>query len=471
MRRSRIDLYRLNLFNFVDVRLADTLPPVSADSFVPIQVQVTEASLRRVRLGGGYGTFDCFRTLGAWTVYDFLGGGRTLDLSAQFSKIGVGSPMDLDLQSGTPAICPGLKNEASERLKLNYNLSTSLREPFFLSRRTSAGITLAAERYTEYQAYLQEHVGAELSFTWRPPVEIPITLSYSLSRAKTDADPANFCRFLDVCRVEDTEAFSERRTRAAIGLSFVWDHTDSPSTGSRGTRLTGELRYASRHILSDPQVQFTRGVLEFASFHRFARRSVIAWRVRVGAVHTPLDTRYVSPEDQFYGGGPNSVRGYGQNELGPIVRVLERVDTSGTKLDSIIRRSATGGDRLLLASAEVRVPLPGLADRVSGSVFVDAGQVIEHGQSEESLTDLKITPGMGVRIATALGAMRLDLGFNPYEPPGSLLYVYNEAGTELRPAQKDPDCQGNDCAPLLYRPRVESLLGRLRLHFSVGQAF
>jgi outer membrane protein assembly factor BamA len=471
MRRSRVDLYRMNLFNFVGIRQVDTVPPTTGDSLVPVQVRVTEASLRRIRLGGGYGTFDCFRTLGAWTVYDFLGGGRTLDLSAQFSKIGVGEPADLGLQDGRFGICRGLQDEVPERLKLNYNLSATLREPFFLSRRTSAGITFAAERYTEYLAYLQEYVGAELSFTWRTPVEIPITLSYSLSRAKTEADPANFCTFLDVCRVEDTEVFGERKTRATFGLGFTWDRSDSPTSASRGRRLTGEFRHASDNIGSDRSIQFTRGVMEFASFHRLARHSVVAWRVRVGVVGTPLDTPYVPHEDRFYAGGPNSVRGYGQNELGPLVRVLTGVDSAGTQVDSIIRRSATGGDRLLLASAELRVPLPGFADRVSGAVFVDAGQVIEHGRGGESLTNLKVTPGVGVRIATALGPMRLDIGFNPYDPPESPLYVYNAAGTELAPAQEDPACQGEDCPLLRYAPRVESFVGRLRLHFSVGQAF
>jgi outer membrane protein insertion porin family/translocation and assembly module TamA len=341
-----------------------------------------------------------------------------------------------------------------------------LREPFFLSRRTSAAITLGAERFTEFQAYLQESVGGELSFSWRTPVDVPVTLSYSLSRARTEADPATFCAFLDVCLLEDTRVFTERRTRATIGLGFVWDRTDSPTSATRGTRLTGEFRHASDNIGSDALIQFNRGVMEFASFHPVSRRSVFAWRVRVGAVGTPRDTEYISPEDRLYGGGPNGVRGYGQNELGPLVRVLEPVESTGQEVDSIVRRSATGGDRLLLASAELRVPLPGFARRVFGAVFVDAGQVTEHRSDEESaidpgesLTDLKVTPGVGFRVLTALGPMRLDVGFNPYEPRASAFYRESD-GTLTTEGLPNP-----------YTPEVEGFLSRLRLHFSVGQAF
>jgi outer membrane protein insertion porin family/translocation and assembly module TamA len=466
LRRSQADLYRMNLFNFVGIGLADSLRSSDGSPSLDVEVRVAEASLRRLRLGGGYGTFDCFRGLGAWTIYDFLGGGRTLDLSAQFSKVGVGEPLDLGLQEG---ICLGLRDEDTSRLKLNYNLSVGVSEPFFLSRNTSAGITFGAERYTEFQAYLREQVGGELSFTWRTQPELPVTLSYSLSRSKTEADEATFCTYLDLCLVDDIGAFTERRTRSMLGFGFVWDRSDSRASATRGRRFTADVRYASSSIGSDSLIQFTRGVAEFASYHRVARRGVFAWRLRLGAVTTHKGIDFISPEDRLYGGGPNSVRGFAQNELGPLVRVLDRIEGTGGGIDSVIRRSATGGDRLVLASAEIRVPLPGFADRVSGALFVDAGQVIEHTQSDERLTDLKVTPGLGFRIATAIGPMRLDVGFNPYDPRPGLLYEYNEGRTELLPVAED--CGEAVCVPLDYAPQVESFLGRLRLHFSVGQAF
>ncbi len=473
LERSRLDLYRMSLFNFVSVGLADSIPSESDDTTVTVRVRVAEAALRRLRLGVGYGTIDCFRTLGAWTVHDFLGGGRTFDLSTRLSKIGVASPVDGGFENN---VCGALDEEDELRLKLNFNATASLREPFFLSRRTSAAVSFTAERHSEFQAFVRQSVGGELSVTWRTPIDIPIVVSYALSSAKTDADPASFCSFLNVCRVEDTEVFTERRYRSMAGLSFVWDRSDSRLDPTRGSRLTGELSHASTFIGSDSLIQFTRGVVEFASYHRVARRSVFAWRVRLGAVGSPTlnlaggGRRFVPPEDRLYGGGPNSVRGFGQNELGPIVHVLDTVlaDEGAMLPDSIIRRSAVGGNRLLFANAELRFPLPVFSRRVFGAVFVDAGQVFESGVQvfesgvgDEGLTDIRVTPGVGLRIATPLGPMRLDIAYNGYKPRSSPLYrTVKVAEEEGELVLVNP----------LYVPE-RGFFGRFRIHFSVGQAF
>ncbi|UCG86539.1 MAG: BamA/TamA family outer membrane protein [Gemmatimonadota bacterium] len=463
--RSQLDLYRLNLFNFVSVGIVDSLEQAQDDTTVTVRVRVAEANLHRLRLGGGYGTIDCFRVLSGWTLYNFLGAGRTLDLSAQFSKLGAGAPTDWGFENSA---CPALSEEDPARLKLNYNVAVSLREPFFLSNRTSAAITFGAEQYTEVAAYLRQSIGGSFALTWRTPLEIPITGSYGLGRAKTEADRATFCQFLDVCRVEDTEVFTEPRFRATVGLSFVWDRANSVLNPTRGYRLTAELRHANDFLGSDSLIQFTRGVIEFASYYRVARRSVFAWRLRFGAVVAPrlqLESgaeRYVPAEDRMYGGGPNSVRGYGQNELGPLVRVLERGDydpTTGQVSDtSLVRTSASGGDQLMFANVELRFPLPVFGGRVVGAVFVDAGQVAERGDEIVTLSDIRVTPGAGLRIATALGPIRLDIGYNGYAPRPSRLYQPNVEGElELKDEAYTPDTPG--------------FLGKFRLHFSVGQAF
>ncbi|UCD24676.1 MAG: BamA/TamA family outer membrane protein [Gemmatimonadota bacterium] len=460
--RSQRDLYRLNLFNFVTVGLADTIPESESDTTVSLAVRVSEANLHRIRLGGGYGTIDCFRVLSGWTLYNFLGAGRTLDLSAQFSKIGVGEPTNWGFENN---VCPALEQESDSLRKLNYNVSVGLQEPFFLSRRTSAALTFGAEQYTEFRAYLRQSIGGAFAVTWWTPFGVSITPSYSLGRAKTEADPASFCQFLDVCLIEDTKAFQQPRFRATVGLGIVWDRANSVLNPTSGRRITMDFRHADDFLGSDSLIQFTRGVFEYASYHLVTRRSVFAWRVRLGAVGAPLvqlesgESRFIPSEDRMYGGGPNSVRGYAQNELGPVVRVLERVDTTSGVPDSIIRTSASGGNQLILANAEIRFPLPIFSGRVMGSVFVDAGQVADRGDDLVTLSEIKITPGFGIRIATALGPIRLDVGYNPYRPRPSPLYKPDIASGELELIASN------------YVPAPASFLGKFRLHFSVGQAF
>jgi len=489
--RSQIDLYRMNMFNLVDVGLADSTDFESPDTVVTVQVSVAEAALHSIRFGPGYGTVDCFRAMGAWTAYDFLGGGRSLDVSARISKLGASNAT---LQEH---LCRALRHEPPERDSLNYTVTASLTEPFFFSRNVSASLSFTAERYSEVQAYLRRSVGGEVALTWRTPFNVPLTASYGLSRAITIADDAIFCFFLNVCQweeepgrpISDTDVYRNWLLRSEVGLSFSLDRSNSPLDPSRGYRLTGGLRHASEFLGSDSLVQFTEGMLEFSSYHRVARRGVFSWRVRLAAVHSPLlydsdeaPYRFLTADDRLYGGGPNSVRGYSHNELGPIVRVIDQTFTPDSipKLDALtpdsvtaypVRSSATGGDRLVFANVEYRFPLPLFSGRVYGSAYVDAGMVYESSDSVATIFGVvgkhfRVTPGFGFRVASPLGPMRLDVGYNPWPPQESPQW-YAEILV-------DPDTDSYELRPLpglSGEAPVRSFFNHFRLHFSVGQAF
>ena len=68
---------------------------------------------------------------------------------------------------------------------------------------------------------------------------------------------------------------------------------------------------------------------------------------------------FIPPDQRFYAGGPNDVRGFERNELGPVVYV---VPEGGVGPDSVfpdsVRVAATGGNTLALANVELRVPSP-----------------------------------------------------------------------------------------------------------------
>src|SRR2546422_9067108 len=80
------------MFRSVSVALADTAPGAAGDSTVRVLVRVSDAPRRRIRLGAGYGSIDCFRLQAGWTAYDFIGGARALPLPGQLSKIRRGGP-------------------------------------------------------------------------------------------------------------------------------------------------------------------------------------------------------------------------------------------------------------------------------------------------------------------------------------------------------------------------------------------
>jgi len=453
------DLYRTGAFDYVDVRLVDSIAKGPDDSLVAVQVRVREGPLYRVRMGGGYGTLDCFRVLGALTVHHFLGGARVLDVSARLSKIGTGDPFSWGLQNN---VCRGLDAETdSTRLALNYNVTASLTQPTVLLRGASATLSFTGERRSELLAYVREAVGGDLALTYRPSWDLPVTLSYGLERGNTKAEPASFCVFLSVCNTVDIAVFQEPLVQSALSLVVVRNRQNSLLSPTRGSLASVELKWASPVIGSDSLAQFTRLQAQWAMYLRVGRSGVLAWRVQAGTiVPATLATggqnlKYVPPEERFYGGGPNSVRGYGQNRLGPQVRVI-RTDSASMTPDTVT--SASGGNDLLFANAELRFPLPGFANRLEGAMFVDAGQVFVRGDEILKYRGLRITPGVGLRFITGIGPIRLDLGYNGYGPePGPL---YQEVGPQLVLIDSS------------YAPAAPtSFFKRLQLHFSVGQAF
>jgi outer membrane protein assembly factor BamA len=287
------------------------------------------------------------------------------------------------------------------------------------------------------------------------------------------AEPAIFCSFLNVCSDPDIAVFQRQRVESVVGLSLVRDRANSVLDPTRGSRVFIEARYASRFLGSDSLIQFAKGTAEIAAFHPLGRHTTFAWRVRGGGIISPSlgfsgqSVRFIPPSERFYAGGASSVRGYGQNELGPVVRVVnpDRPETTTVRTpdgrDSTVIggdtvTTAKGGNSLVIANAELRFPLPGFAGRLSGALFVDVGQLFERHGELVDFSRTRITPGAGIRIATPLGPMRLDVAFNGYAPERGELYVKQGTGLQL----VNPDF-----------PQNAPARNRLQVHFSVGQPF
>jgi outer membrane protein assembly factor BamA len=451
------ELYRTGAFDYVDVRLTDTVP--RGDSTVTVRVAVRDGKARRLRTTAGYGTEDCFRLLTGLTSARLFGGLRNLDVTARLSKIGTGSPFSWGLQNSA---CPALRrdNDNPERLALNYNVTASLTEPALFTRSLSGTIGLSAERRSEVGAYVQEGFGTSLRLTIRNRWNVPLTLSYEIGRATTKASPATSCLYLNICRLDDIERYQSPRRKGTLGLLLTRNRQNSVLDPSRGSIASAQLRWASSLTASDSLASFTMLQGQFARYVPIGRRGVLAFRLLGGTLLPSaitvggVERFYVPPEERFYSGGANTVRGFGQNELGPVVRIIDSIAArSDGTLDTLTIRSASGGTDLVVANVELRLPITSRL-RVAG--FVDAGQVFDR---KDDLPDpgIWVTPGIGLRFETGVGPIRLDVGYNGYgQREGPL---YREEGSELVLVQPR------------WKPQGRSFLDHLRFHFSVGQAF
>lgn len=480
--QTQRDLYAMGVFSSVNVVLVDSLPPAPAgtgtaprDSAVRVLVQVAEGPRHQLSFGGGYGSIECFRVQSGWTAHDFLGGARTLDLAARVSKLG-----------GTPKVSTGLDQFCNPFSgtwtfdTLNYSVGLTLRQPAFLSRRNVGTIGLVAERHSEFTVFTREAVSANADITFNARGRLPLTLGYSYSYGRTQATAGVYCSLFRLCDATSQDFLRRRRHWGAVSATLVRDRVNNVLDPSQGSVTTVTLLHSSRLVGSEKPYEFNRGELEMAKYYPIGRRSVFAWRVRGGTILPQTlslpgqSVAYVPPDQRFYGGGPNSVRGYGRNELGPLVYVVvgdttspAGVDTAATrrageKVFRNVQSSPTGGNTAVILNAELRLPSPILPQRMRLGLFVDAGQVWERGEEIISISGMRVTPGAGVRFTTPLGPVRIDAAYNGYAAErGPLLYQVSDTSSTIQQIRSSyPPVRAN-----------KTFWQKIVLQFAVGQAF
>ena len=428
--QSQRNLYESDLFRFATVNIDSAAFQPDADS-VPLLVQVNEGKRRRIRGGLGYATNDCFRGSLGWTSRNFLGGGRVLDLTSRVSKVGVGAPVDWGLADN---ICGASRNDTVGSAKVNYYLGASVRRPAFLSPNNAITVSVFTERRSEYKVYLRQEAGASIAFTRTTPRRRnPLSLTYTLSYGRTEATAQSFCSFFNACTADVIQPLRENRMLATLTATANFPRVNSQIDPTRGSIGSLELTHSSKYIGSSSLQQFTRFIGAMAWYRPLSRNVVLSWRIKGGLIVSPnVDVAsgsgaFIPPEQRFYAGGPNDVRGFDRNELGPVVYVVPQSAVGPPVNSDSVRVAATGGNGLAVANVELRVPSPILGSRLRLAAFVDAGGVWRRGSNERPAV-IRVTPGMGLRIATPLGPARLDVAYNPYKLQPGTLFQFDPAG-------------------------------------------
>ena len=427
----------------IEPRLLDSVS-VNADSArVDVTVNIAERFMHSRTLSAGYGTLDCFRTQLQYTDRNLRSRARRLEVTGRLSKIGVGTPTDVE---GADALCGAVaKGKDPYSNRLNYYVGATLRPPVGPGGLRIPEFTLYSEVRGEYQAYRRTTaIGAIASVTLQAAPRLPVTLAYDLSYGKTEAQPALFCSVLNRCAPEDRRVFETTRRLAVIGANFSRDRTDDPINARHGSFTRLAIRHASPLTLSDSAFQFSSAVLDLSKFWGLGLGTTLAVRVQLGAVFGSSE-RLVPPQERLYAGGPTTVRGFRQNELGPVAYVVSP-DTS-VATQQFVRRPITdstftyevapsvqpfrvvpvGGNTVAVGNIELRLRSPFLPTLLQWTLFTDFGQVWSRGGNDASLrnSSLRTTPGIGARIYSPIGVVRLDFGYNDYAPRAGAAY-FNE---------------------------------------------
>lgn len=461
--RSQRHIAATGLYRFASVQVDTARLPDPLDS-VPVLVRVLPANRYRLAAAGGYGTDDCFRTDAGLTVRNPFGVGRLLEVSGRLAKIGTGAPLDFGFADRF--ICRRLQDDPIGSSKLNYAASVSWQRPAFLSPDNSLALTAFAERRSEFAVFLREEFGGAVTAVRETRARIPVTLGYRLAYGTTTASAVNFCAYFNACNPVDVAVLQERQRQGVVSLGVSSLRVNNLLDPSRGASVALQVSHSAAWTGSEELQRFTRLGVDAAWYQPVSRTVVAALRVRAGVLTSPPITtrdgregRYVPPEQRFYGGGANDVRGFDRNELGPVVYVV--LDTAavpgpdGSYAPGQVQVAPVGGDRSAVASAELRMPSPVLRSFMRLVGFVDVGSVWSNRIAGEQPAQVRVTPGAGLRVATPLGPARLDVAWNGYGYPEGPLYA------------SQPDGSLVVAAPRYVKPRDPGFT----FHFAIGQAF
>ncbi|MDH4210621.1 MAG: outer membrane protein assembly factor BamA [candidate division WOR-3 bacterium] len=179
----------------------------------------------------------------------------------------------------------------------------------------------------------------------------------------------------------------ERDLLHGFVVGWLRDKRDNPFYTTKGSYLGANLEINGVVLPSD--IDYLRPTMQMRFYRPFIGL-ILAAAFKAGMVKPVAPTVNVPVYKRFYCGGTSSVRGYPERGIGP-------VDENDNPL---------GGRFLGEISAEVRFPIYKV---LGGVLFVDGGNIWQN--QEEIDTDLRWGVGVGLRLKSFLGSIRLDYGF------------------------------------------------------------
>jgi len=370
LRKSKDRLRDLGYFEDVGYDIEDTDQPDHKD----LVVQVKEAKPGSFSFGGGYSTVD--KLVGFVELEQ-----KNFDISNWPSLTGGGQDIRLRGEVGST----------------RKNLLLSFTEPWLFDYPVSAGFDafltdIQKDSSTGY-AYDERNLGGDIRLGKRFDDYFSIGSYYRLEQIKISNLDSNVSA--DLAAEEGTNVIS------SIGASATFDHRDSPVVPTTGWVIDNGADLAGGFLGGDKDFYRLQTGGSFFIPVRVGEDwlSVIEISGKTGIVHAYGDSDRVPIFERYFTGGASSIRGYNERKVGPLD------PGSG---DSI------GGEAMLVGSVEYTVPI---IEIIKGAVFFDTGNVWSRAK-DYGTGGLKSGTGVGLRVKTPIGPIKLDYGIPLNSEPG-----------------------------------------------------
>jgi outer membrane protein insertion porin family len=225
----------------------------------------------------------------------------------------------------------------------------------------------------------------------------------------------------------------DRRVRlSTISASYVRDTRDNLLDAHKGIYQSFELALTPSALGSS--VNFARLLAQVSHYKNVGHGMIWANNLRIG-LEAPFNGSRVPISEAFFTGGGATLRGFPLNGAGP----QEYLTVCGNSADPSTCGAITvptGGNQLLILNSELRIPVDALKKGLSVVPFYDGGNVYKHVGFRDFTTNCNSAPvtsvspltgntistvtpscftssvGLGLRYATPVGPVRIDIGHN-----------------------------------------------------------
>lgn len=409
--RSKIRLQRLPYVESVEV---ENVPVAGTPDLVDVDFDITYRMPGQFSGGLGYSELQKLMLNGSIVHTNFLGSGERVALNANSGRFST----FYSLSHTDP--CTTL-NCISRTVGVNY--------------RDITAFTAAASDFstTSYGASLE--YGIPITEFQSLSVGLAFNKSELLSSARSTLQAQEWVTnngnpFIN-SSTGGIDFFGTEFNSTELILGWIYDSRNRALFADRGSRQQIFLSYA----VPGSDVEYFTARYNYTKYINIYGPWTIRINAELGWGEALGSTTALPPYKQFYGGGPESIRGYKESWMGPI-------DSYGRPY---------GGNVLVASQLELIIPLPEkFSSQARASIFYDIGNLFNTG--EVSFTDKLGSP---IEYKPEFDDLRTSVGIAVQwlAPMGLFRFSYALPLNEFK---------GND---RFYGDQIE------RFQFSIGQAF
>lgn len=361
IKRSKERIYNLGLFENVAFDTEPTENPEVQNMIVTVK----ETKTGEFSFGGGYSSVDALigfvevqqRNFDIMNFPTFTGGGQNLIMKAEFGYT-----------------------------RQNYNLGWV--DPWIFGFPYSFGFDVYNMSHNQRgdtgYAYDEARTGFDLKLGKEITDHLRAGLLYRLEQV-------NISNIASGASADFT-AEEGRNWISSLTLDLSYDRRDNIYNATKGYLLGFSVTDAGGFLMGDKN--FMKGTGTAAYYHTFFEKVTLELKGRAGLASAYGSTNDVPIYERFFAGGANTIRGYKERAVGPR-------DTGNNE--------PVGGDAIVIGNVEATFPL--YEKMLKGAVFFDVGNVWKEPGDSFSSGGIKAGAGVGVRVKTPIGPVRVDWGY------------------------------------------------------------